>query len=110
MAPGESQACRAPASSNISLTKDKTAIMKMATDKKKMVKTREMRISRRSSTTNTAMRSLRSRSRLTCVHNRKSSMVRAKETRKMKEAMMVVNMPTEKNNKMKINKSISDRQ
>ena len=104
-----SQACRAaPVSNNISLARDKKAITKMLTvKKKKMVKKRETRISRRSSMMNMATRSLRSRSRHTCVLNRKSSMPR--ETMRKKEVTRVVNMATEKNNKMTINKSMSDR-
>ena len=103
-----SQACRAPASNNISLTRDKKVTTKMATGKKKkMVKMREMRISKRSSMMSTAMKSLRSKSRHTCAHSRKSSM--ARETMRKKEITRVATMATAKNNKMTINKSISDR-
>ena len=104
-----SQACRAaPASNNISLTRDRKETTKMVTVKKKMmVKKREMRTSRRNSMMNMEMRSLRSRSRLTCAHSRKSSM--ARETMRKKEETKVVIMATARNNKMKINKSISDR-
>ena len=103
-----SQACRAPASNNISLTRDRRVTTKMVTvKKKKMVKMREMRISKRSSMMSMAMRSLRSRSKHTCAHSRKSSM--ARETMRKKEETRVAIMATAKNNKMMINKSISDR-
>ena len=102
-----SQACRAPASNNISLARDRKLTTKMVTvKKKKMVKMREMRISKRSSMMSMAMRSLRSRSKHTCAHSRKSSM--ARETMRKKEETRVAIMATAKNNKMMINKSISD--
>ena len=103
-----SQACRAPASNNISLARDRKVTTKMVTvKKKKMVKKREMRISKRSSMMSMAMRSLRSRSKHTCALSRKSSM--ARETMRKKEETRVAIMATAKNNKMMINKSISDR-
>ena len=109
----ESQACRVPASSKINLTlsgdSSKRQITRMAMAKKKMVKMREMRISRRSSMTSTAMRSLRSRWRPTCAHSRRNSMARATRKKRAREpTRRVPTTATARNNPMTINKNISD--
>ncbi len=108
----ESQGCRVQASSKINPTHrgdSKMQITRTAMARKKMVKMREMRISRRNSMTSTAMRSLRSRWRPTCAPSKRNSMARVKKKKRAKEATKrVPTTATARNNPMTINKNISD--
>ena len=73
---------------------------KMATEVKRM----KRRISRRSSTTSTAMRFRRSRSRRTCAHSKSTR----RATRKRAAMRKVATTATAMSSKRTINKNISD--